>query len=134
MPKLLLKEVSLQELQKMRESGMSNRQIAESLDCGYSTICRYLGRAPSNIRQYGKQRENPHKLEEAQEPVPLLQTISKTVELEGTNNLYTLYELMGVVRIADKGHAEARQYDKNGLETYIAELIDVLAMMKQGEG
>lgn len=130
MAKSLLKEVSLQELQEMREQGMSNYQIAESLNCGYSTICRYLGRNPENLRTYGKQRENPHKLEEPQEPTPLLQTISRTVEMEGKNNCYTLYELMGVVRIKNKDGADARQFDKNGLETYIAELLDVFAMMK----
>lgn len=39
----LTNEISLPELLKMRESGMSNSEIAESLDVSYSTICRYLG-------------------------------------------------------------------------------------------
>lgn len=40
----LTDEISIPELLKMRESGMSNSEIAESLDVGYTTICRYLGK------------------------------------------------------------------------------------------
>ena len=40
----LTDEISIPELLKMRESGMSNSEIAESLDVGYSTICHYLGK------------------------------------------------------------------------------------------
>ena len=39
----LTDEISIPERLKMRESGMSNSEIAESLDAGYSTICHYLG-------------------------------------------------------------------------------------------
>ena len=39
----LTNEISVSELLKMRESGMSNSEIAESLDVGCSTIYRYLG-------------------------------------------------------------------------------------------
>lgn len=40
----LTNEISIPELLKMRESGMSNSEIAESLDVNYTTICRYLGK------------------------------------------------------------------------------------------
>lgn len=40
----LTNEVGIPELLKMRESGMSNSEIAESLDVGLSTIYRYIGK------------------------------------------------------------------------------------------
>ena len=40
----LTDEISIPELLKMRESGMSNSEIAESLDVSYKTICNYLGK------------------------------------------------------------------------------------------
>ena len=40
----LTDEISIPELLKMRESGMSTSEIAESLDVSYKTICNYLGK------------------------------------------------------------------------------------------
>lgn len=40
----LTDEISIPELLKMRESGMSNSEIAESLDVCYKTIHHYLGK------------------------------------------------------------------------------------------
>lgn len=47
----LTDEVSVAELQQMRDNGMTNREIAESLDVGYSTVCRYLGKQPKGLRK-----------------------------------------------------------------------------------
>lgn len=62
--------VSLQELQTMRERGMTNREIAQSLDVGYSTICHYLGRQPKEMRAtpgtYTRKESENKRLEEKQ--------------------------------------------------------------------
>lgn len=39
----LSKSVSMQELMQMRDSGMSNQQIANNLGVSYCTVLRYLG-------------------------------------------------------------------------------------------
>ena len=57
----LTDEISIPELLKMRESGMSNSEIAESLDVSYKTICNYLGKGGPR-RQTGRA---PHVQERA---------------------------------------------------------------------
>jgi len=51
MGKGILKEISIDELMKMRESGMTNQDIANSLDIGISTVYRYIGAQPPGIRK-----------------------------------------------------------------------------------
>jgi len=50
MRKKLSNELTLDELNKMRENGMTNRDIAESLGVSISTIYRYIGPQPSSLR------------------------------------------------------------------------------------
>ena len=51
MGKSLLKEVSREELLTMRESGMTNRDIANSLDVSIATIYRHIGAQPPGLRR-----------------------------------------------------------------------------------
>ena len=52
----LLKEVSVDEMLAMRASGMSNKEIADALGCGYSTLVKYIGPQPTiSLRgEYGE--------------------------------------------------------------------------------
>lgn len=43
----LLKDVSISELMSMRDSGMSNAEIADSLGVSYATVLHAIGRQPS---------------------------------------------------------------------------------------
>ena len=42
----LSKDVSTSEMLRLREEGMSNRQIAAQLDVSYNTILKYIGKEP----------------------------------------------------------------------------------------
>ena len=46
----LSKDVSTSEMLRLREEGMSNRQIAAQLDVHYNTILKYIGKEPRNPR------------------------------------------------------------------------------------
>ena len=74
MGKGILKEISIDELMKMRESGMTNQDIANSLDIGISTVYRYIGAQPPGIRKkreyisdfsYRQKEEQREEFEEA---------------------------------------------------------------------
>ena len=51
MSKALYKDMSKVELLKMREQGMSNQEIADSLSVSYVTIYRLIGPAPKEVRK-----------------------------------------------------------------------------------
>lgn len=54
MPRAITNEISYAEMLQMRQDGMSNQEIAKSLDISYNTVLRYIGRQPKNVdgRQY----------------------------------------------------------------------------------
>lgn len=47
----LMREVSQSELLHMREDGMSNQEIAKSLDVSYQTVLRLIGKQPASLRK-----------------------------------------------------------------------------------
>lgn len=116
----LTNSVSVQELLEMRESGMTNRQIAERLDVGYSTICRCIGKNPKKAKKVNfkpeKVSKTPH----------LLKTVEETIKLQGKQNSYTVYKSGGLVFLDDLDI----EYSKDDLEVFISELLEVLAMVK----
>jgi len=50
----LTKTVSVSELRQMRDSGLTNREIAKRLDCSPATVGRYLG--PPDLRAHGRKK------------------------------------------------------------------------------
>jgi hypothetical protein len=60
MRKRLVDDVSITELLEMRESGLTNREIAARLDCSYQTVLRYIGHA-----DFRKKRQASSKIETA---------------------------------------------------------------------
>lgn len=46
----ILKDFSKTELLRMREDGLSNREIADRIGCAYSTIYGILGKQPNGLR------------------------------------------------------------------------------------
>lgn len=127
----LLKTVSLQELQGMRDSGMTNREIAESLDVGYSTICRYLGRGASWTRApYGSLKTKAKDVEKPVEKPPVLKCVSRILEYEGKDMRYTVLPDAGTVTISPKAGGDVlMRLNKDEMETYITELMDIHSMI-----
>lgn len=53
------KQVSVSEMMTLREQGLTNKQIADRLDIGYSTVCAYIGRAPAGLRKPYERKNKP---------------------------------------------------------------------------
>lgn len=69
MYKKLNDEVSVHEMRELRKDGLTNRQIAEKLDCSHQTVLKYIGKQPEGMRGACKpHRENQ---EPKQPPAPL---------------------------------------------------------------
>ena len=131
MKRPLTDTVSLQELQEMRASGLSNKEIAERLGVAYATICRYLGPGPSWTRAaYGSLKTKATDVEKPVEKPPVLKCVSKILEYEGKHMRYVVLPELGTVRLSSKENGvELMAVDKAQLETYITELLDILTMI-----
>lgn len=118
----LTNSVSVQEMLEMRESGLSNKEIAERLDVAYSTICRYIGRNPKQAKKVNFKpemvRKNP----------TLLKVIEEMVTLSGSTHDFAINKTDNVVYIKDSG--KTYDYTREQLEVYISELLEVLSMIK----
>lgn len=129
MNRKLTETISMQELQHMREEGMTNRQIAEALDIGYSTVCAYLGRQPKGLRaKAGTYPSKKHAKPAAEGKKAVLRKLSCVEEYEGEENKYIVHRDSGIVNIV-KTNCEEASMDKDRLERYITELLDILAML-----
>lgn len=47
----ILKDIDKTTLLSMRDSGMTNQEIADSVGCCYATICKILGKQPPGMRK-----------------------------------------------------------------------------------
>lgn len=157
--------VSLQELQTMRERGMTNREIAQSLDVGYSTVCRYLGKQPDGMRaahgtytrkaseskrleekqaidwekamqQLQKQQEQTQPEEPQEEPQATpeewqggLRVVTRILQAESATARYNIDANAGTVKVSYKDAQAVRTYNKEQLDAYITELMEILDMM-----
>lgn len=83
----LTNEISIPELLKMRESGMSNSKIAESLDVSYGTICRYLGGGGPR-RQMRRAPHVPERTAAKDEPEACLKMEPSEIRLTGAYGKY----------------------------------------------
>lgn len=131
----LTESISVQELQQMRDEGLSNMQIAKRLDVSYATVRKYLGKADFRA-PYGSCKKPEDVPEE--KPV-LLKKLMHIEEFLGEKNKYTVNidSKTVTVKQLDNGticctgttnfiHAT---YDKASLERHISELLDIPAMI-----
>ena len=83
--KSLKNEVSVSELLHMREQGMTNKQIASSLDVSVNTVYRYIGRKSEAVKRAAVQGKpcpvpNPLHLEEEKPAIERAMKEEKKVE------------------------------------------------------
>lgn len=89
----LLREVSQGELTQMRDSGMSNYEIAKSLDVSYATVLRLIGKQPSGMRKQMTKRTDVaviSALPNDTSPEPCLSVAGKSLSLTGDFAQYFL--------------------------------------------
>lgn len=126
----LTESISVQEMQQMRDEGLSNAQIAKRLDVSYTTVRKYLGRADFRA-PYGSCK----KPEDVQEEKPvLLKKLMHIEEFMGEKNRYTVNidgKTVTVKQLENSGPLDYKPntYDKASLERHISELLDILAMI-----
>lgn len=125
----LTESISVQELQQMREEGLSNMQIAKRLDVSYATVRKYLGKADFRA-PYGSCK----KPEDVPEKKPvLLKKLMHIEEFMGEKNKYTVSIDTKTVTVKQLGNGpvdfDHTTYDKASLERHISELLDILAMI-----
>lgn len=126
----LTESISVQELQQMRDEGLSNMQIAKRLDVSYATVRKYLGKADFRA-PYGSCKKPEDVPEE--KPV-LLKKLMHIEEFLGEKNKYTVNidgKTVTVKQLENGGSVgfDHTTYDKASLERHISELLDILAMI-----
>ena len=100
----LTEEVSVDELMRMREQGMSNKEIAEQLDVTAGTVYRYIGAQPS--RRWGRNNRAGQTVQELtdtatkQDP---LSVVNQVTYLEGVVSLFTVDLQSRIVLLQVKG-------------------------------
>lgn len=121
----LIDEVSVSELRQMRESGMSNRAIAESLDVTPRTIWMLIGAQPS--RTWGRDSgadatPMPRKPAEAAPVSPALTVANRLVYLEGAVADYTVDTKSRTVLLQVKGAGECMAIGFDDIGTFCLEI------------
>ena len=69
--------VTAAEMRTMRENGMSNHDIARSLDVSYQTVLRYIGKQDGRMQSYDAFKDNPAKKEKKEEMVQVATVMPK---------------------------------------------------------
>lgn len=119
MKRKFIDDVSISEMQKMREAGMTNQDIANALDVSYQTVYKYIGQQPQGMRKRYARIGAQVKEEEAAHLV----VTYRTVELEGEFAAYSI--CAGMVTINFDSLNESLKLKKEGIETLIAELKEI---------
>ena len=83
----LTRDLSYTELMYMRENeGMSNREIADTLDVSYQSVLRVIGKQPSGIRKNTEKQV----VQAPAEPGACLTVTGRVISLTGEQAKYTL--------------------------------------------
>ena len=144
MPRKLSNDVSIQEMQQMRDDGMSNAEIAEQLDVCVDTVRKYLGKQPAGMRRARRTSKQqvclpppaPAILFEEPEPEPEvvsheiggLRVVSRIMHLESSSARYMISN--NVVKITSRDvDMPVITLTKDELDGVVAELLEVLDMM-----
>ena len=56
----ILKSVSISEMLHLRDTGLSNAEIADKIGCSYNTVNRHIGKAPFKKRRVDNRKVKPH--------------------------------------------------------------------------
>ena len=102
----LLKSVSIDEMLYMREQGMSNQEIAESLEVTAPTIYHYIGRNPKNMPRRHKMIEEssaPRTVQQEEVIPACLLMENRKINLIGQTHEYEVNEKDMSVRIKRTG-------------------------------
>ena len=121
MQRRLLKDLNVSELMTMRESGMTNHEIADVLGTSYKAVLAAIGRQPKELRkkpEFHTEILPPPTYAQEQkqeEPNACLVVANRLVELEGTFGSYNIPIRKGIVNITSKECGDLQvPFDKLG--------------------
>lgn len=86
MKRKFIDEISIDEMQKMRDAGMTNQDIANALDVSYQTVLKYIGQQPSGLRR----RYIGIDTQRNEEYQPCLEVTRRVVDLKGKAATYSV--------------------------------------------
>lgn len=126
MSRSLIQDVSISELEQMRENGMTNQEIADAIGVSYQTIRKLIGRQPPGLRKPGVyHRPNFVQSEPKEEPPATLIVEDRALKLAG---LYASYKIMvknkliNVILDTSEGVSPAMEIPFDQIDTFIQEL------------
>ena len=116
----LTRDLSYSELMTMRESGMTNQEIADSLDTSYKSVLAVIGKQPKDLRKkpefHVDQPRPTFGSEPVVEPAACLVVANRQIELAGLFGSYTIpiQNKVVSVTIPDQGsvHIPFEQLDE----------------------
>lgn len=114
----IMDDVTVAEMQKLREQGMSNQEIADSLECSYNSVVRFIGKQPKELRKKPERKREPMQTREWEitqngvRPMPLpdldepliparLVVENHRTELVSANHRYAVDHKQATVEIDD---------------------------------
>ena len=128
MPRSLSRDISVQELQSMRENGMTNRDIASSLGVSLNTVYKYIG--PQHFgtrkeREYRARRQGPPVFQEEVHEEPEDAALIVDNRVIGLVGLFAGYKINVktkevAISVDDGGNSMVVPFDQ--IETFSKEL------------
>ena len=128
----ILNDVSIDEMMNMRESGMTNTDIAQALGCSYQTVHKYIGAQPSRGGLYARSIHPVSKNEE-QEPEyePVLPVVNSVTYLSGEACEYEVDSRSKRVNIKGKGGEGAIAIGFDSIELFADEIAAICRNLKE---
>ena len=148
------KNVDAETMYEMRRQGMTNHQIAKSLDCAVATVYRYIGRKSEAVKHAEVQHKPPvvdkatgctetpkiapETVPEERPTVcthaPILTVLSAKYTMQGELCQYVIDTAAKTVEMPDSGSIVSGFLDVTTIPRFIAELNQVYDMMAKGVG
>ena len=126
MRKILGKEISKDEILRMRENGMTNTDIANAIGVSYATVYRWLGKqppAPKVTRSY--QPAIQDKEPRVPEPEAALVVENRQIKLSGLFASYNVHAREKMVDVILEGETTAFSIKLEDLDILIRELVAI---------
>lgn len=132
MYKKLSSEINITNLVTMRERGMGNREIAKALGISPSTVIRYIGKQPADLRKrptYVPEKESCGMIH-GTDKKPVLECVSSITRYCGLVNTYQIDAVKKTVNIYPSD--TSLEYNATDLDYLIAELVDIKNIIMGG--
>lgn len=121
-------EVSQQEMMRLREEGLTNKQIADRLDLCTRTVVRYIGTQPKGLR--APNGSASAKANDVEKPKVIAPKCTLKIDLQVTNYAEEIanYKVTSLGTVEITGAPERLGAEE--LQKYILELMEIYSTME----